>query len=178
MYILLFLIILAITLSAYVLVVYDRVMHQHQIVKESWAYIELLLKQRTSLIAHLIQAAQGVLQHEAPVQDALNKLRIHFKRHSQHPDRIQMRIQIEAEISQALDELLAAAQKYPDLEKNEAFMYYRKGLSTMEEELHKKAEIYNPAAQSMNKLIRTYPSKYVAWCFKFKRAPTFGLTHW
>lgn len=174
MYIVLFFIALAIALACYAFILHNQIMPHKQVADERWLYIEALLKRRIHLTQHLLSVAKGHMQHETEVTTALNKIRSHIRRYGSDPQyRIHV-IQAEFELSEALTQLLTAAQKYPDLQANEAFLNGQKMLSSLEEELQKKAEDYNQATRVINKLMKKVHSKYIIHFFEVQKLPPFS----
>lgn len=149
-------------------------MHYKTIANEYWPQIEVVLKHRLRLTAHLLQTAQGTMQHEKKVLAILNAICIHDKRHGSHFDHRSERIKAEFKLSEALNELLSAAQNYPDLMTNEPFLKCKSVLSSTQAVIEEGAHLYNTAAREMNKWIRIFPNQYIMIFFEVELLPYFS----
>ena len=174
MYIMLSLITLAILVGVYVLIVHNKIMHHKTLANEYWPQIEVFLKHRLRLTAHLLQTAKGVMQHEKEVLGALNAICVHEQRYKSHLDHRLERIIAELKLSETLNELLRAAQNYPDLMANEAFLKCQTSLSGTQNIIQEGADLYNAAAREVNKLMRGFPSRYIMLFFEVDILPCFS----
>lgn len=164
MYFMLFFIAAVIALAAYIMILHNKAIPAQNIAHANWYNIDALLKRRMNLIPHLLEAAKGYMQYEREMITILNKLRSHMRQYGSQ-NNIKSRIEVEHELSVALDKLLTAAQKYPDLKTNIPFLNSQKMLSHLNEELEKTSTGYNAAASEINALLKFAPNKFIMQFF-------------
>lgn len=169
----LFLIALSILLGAYILIIHNKIMHYKTLANEYWPQIEVFLKQRLRLTAHLLQTVKGAMQHEKEVVTALNAICLHDQRYGAHFDHLCERMKAELTLSDALTTLLRAAQNYPDLMSNESFLKAKTTLSSLENVIQEGAYLYNAAALEVNQSMSRFPNKYIMMFFEVERFPYF-----
>lgn len=165
MYIMLFLITIAILVAAYTMFLHNKVIPNQEIIDMHWRTIDALLRRRMNLVPRLLEEAKGSMQYEQGVITTLNKLRHHVRQYGSEKNNIQNRIEAELELSEALEKLLTAAEKYPDLKTNIPFLNCQKMLSTIHDELKKISTDYNNAAREVNTLINFAPNKFIIQFF-------------
>ena len=101
-----FLVIIAVTGTGIILL-YNRLVRQKNIVSEAWAGIDVQLQKRHELVPNLIATVKGYMQHEASVLESVTLKR------SSVPDRVGEISGQETELSRSLGKLLALAEDYP-----------------------------------------------------------------
>ena len=105
---------------------------QHKIhVQEGWSGIDVQLKRRHDLIPNLVTTVKGYAQHEKGVLEEVTRLRSQVS----NTKAISDRVILENNITQALRNIFAIVENYPDLKAKQSFMELQKALPSIEEEI-------------------------------------------
>src|SRR5438105_12609779 len=97
---------------------YNRLVALSQRVSQSFADIDVQLKQRHDLIPNLVETVKGYAGHERGTLEAVIKAR---QQAVAAPD-LQQKVAAENMLSGALRHLFALSESYPDLKANQNFM--------------------------------------------------------
>ncbi|MBW1990810.1 MAG: LemA family protein [Deltaproteobacteria bacterium] len=170
MVIYLFLGFLALALAG-VVVLYNRLVKNQNLVQEGWSGIDVQLKRRADLIPNLIDTVKGYMGHEREVLERVTRLRAE----SLKPGPPGAKGRVEGLLGAALGQLLAVAENYPDLKASQNFMELQKALADIEEQIQLARRYYNGAARNLNILVDSFPSNLVARAFGFQRVEYFEL---
>ena len=81
----------------------------------------------------------------------------------------------EKNLNQAMVNLNAVAEQYPDLKANANFMQLQAEISALEGDIEKSRRYYNGTVRENNILVETFPSSIVANQYKFTKSPFFEL---
>src|SRR5690606_34717529 len=81
----------------------------------------------------------------------------------------------EKQLNQALVNLLALSENYPELKANQNFQQLQNQLTSLETEIEKARRYYNGTTRDFNTLIESFPSNIVANMFSFKKSEFFEL---
>ena len=76
--------------------------------------------------------------------------------------------QQQGELSQVLGRLLAIGEAYPDLKANDLFAKAMDSVNSYEENVRMSRMVYNDTATKMNRLVRMWPSSFVASMLNFR----------
>jgi len=97
--------------------IYNRLVALRQTCENSFADIDVQLKQRRDLIPNLVKTVQGYAGHEAKVLENVTDARAA----AMAGGSIEKTMAAEARVSQALIDLKAVAEAYPDLKADQNF---------------------------------------------------------
>jgi LemA protein len=78
------------------------------------------------------------------------------------------RAEAENLLTQALGQLFALAERYPDLKANQNFAGLQRELATTEDKIAYARQFYNSAVQTLTNTIQSVPSNLVAGMFGFR----------
>jgi LemA protein len=78
-------------------------------------------------------------------------------------------------ISQALGNLLAVAENYPDLKASDNFLDLQNKLHEVEEQIQLSRRYYNGTVRNWNILVESFPSNLIASAFRFRIAEFFEI---
>jgi len=81
----------------------------------------------------------------------------------------------EQALAQGVTQLLAVAERYPDLKASEQFLALQRELSDTEDRIQVARRIYNANVRAYDTLVQTFPAMLVARWFKFTVQPYFEL---
>jgi LemA protein len=166
-------IIFAVLLTFFLLGVtqYNRLVRSRQMAQEGLSGIDVQLKRRADLIPNLLETVKGYMGHERQVLEKVTELRTR----SLQADSVAEKGQVEGMLTQALRNLFAVAENYPDLKASQNFLELQKSLADIEEQLQLSRRYYNGAARNLNILVGSFPSNIVARMFGFTAVDYFEL---
>lgn len=77
-------------------------------------------------------------------------------------------LQQQGELSQIMGRLMAIGEAYPELKANELYLKAAEGVNTYEEHVRMSRMVYNDTATKMNRMVRQWPSSFVASMLNFR----------
>ncbi len=155
----------------YGIAIYNRLVKLRTLVQEAWSSIDVMLKKRHDLIPNLVETVKGYATHERETFDSVTRARAA----AMSANSIQEKEAAEKNLSQAMMNLNAVAEQYPDLKANTNFLQLQGELSALEGDIEKSRRYYNGTVRENNILVETFPSNIVANMFKFEKASFFEL---
>lgn len=166
---LLALILLVIGVATYGVSLFNGLVQVKHQVDQSWANIDVLLKQRHDELPKLIDAARGYMTHERTLLESVTALRT---RATTTTD-AEQRLAAEDALSQGVSRLLAVAENYPQLHADELFMDLQKRISALEEQISHRREYYNEAVTINNVRMEQFPDMLLTSVAGLVRRPLF-----
>lgn len=151
--------------------IYNRLVKLKTIVEEAWSSIDVMLKKRHDLIPNLVETVKGYATHERATLDSVTRARAA----AMGANTIQEKEVAEKNLSQAMMNLNAVAEQYPDLKANTNFLQLQGELSALEGDIEKSRRYYNGTVREKNILVDTFPSNILANIFKFTKSTFFEL---
>lgn len=151
--------------------IYNRLVKLKTMVEEAWSSIDVMLKKRHDLIPNLVETVKGYATHERATLDSVTRARAA----AMGANTIQEKEVAEKNLSQAMMNLNAVAEQYPDLKANTNFLQLQGELSALEGDIEKSRRYYNGTVRENNILVDTFPSNILANIFKFTKSTFFEL---
>jgi len=151
--------------------IYNGLVRLKNLVEEAWSGIDVQLKRRADLIPNLIETVKGYMTHERELLEKVTELRSKAMK----AENVGEKARLEGELSRSLVNVLAVAEKYPDLKANQNFLDLQGQLAKIEDEIQMARRYYNGAARNLNIKIETFPSNIVANMFRFSKAEYFEI---
>lgn len=151
--------------------IYNRLINERNRVKNAFAQIDVQLTRRYDLIPNLVEAVKGYMGQERGVLEKVTEMRSRSGR----ADTPAERGKAEGLLGQALANLFAVAEAYPDLKSNQNFLDLHRQLSEIEDEIQMARRYYNGTVRNLNILIESFPSNIVANLFGFLQAEFFEI---
>lgn len=139
--------------------------------EQSFADIDVQLKQRHDLIPQLVDSVKGYMKHESDVLTRVTDARSH----AMNASGINDKIAAENQLTQALQGLQISVEAYPDLKANQNFMNLQEEISDVENKLAAARRFFNSATKEFNNAVEVFPSNIIAGMFGFKREQMFDL---
>jgi LemA protein len=127
-------------------------------VDESWSGIDVQLKRRHDLVPNLVETVKGYATHEREVFEKVTSARAEATKAHTPAEAAQK----EGQLTQALTDLRAVAENYPDLRATENFQKLQNELTEIEDEIQASRRIYNSNVQSFNTKIQVFPNSIIA----------------
>ena len=168
-----FLIIIAfvVAIFLYGVTIYNRLVKLRTMVEEAWSSIDVMLKKRHDLIPNLVETVKGYATHERETFESVTRAR----NAAVNANGLQEKEAAEKNLNQAMMNLNAVAEQYPDLKANANFMQLQAEISALEGDIEKSRRYYNGTVRENNILVETFPSSIVANQYKFTKSPFFEL---
>ena len=121
---------------------------------EGYAQIEVQLSRRADLIPNLVETVKGYAAHEKSVLEAVTNARAAVKdAHS-----VNETAAADGQLTQALNNVMAVAENYPDLKASSNFLQLQEELSSTENKVAFARQFYNDSVRGLNTAIVTFPS--------------------
>jgi len=142
----------------WLILTYNGLVKSRNKVEEAWSGIDVQLKRRHDLVPNLVETVRGYAGHErdtlARVTQARAEAMAANGRSAIEP--------AEARLGNALAEVRALAEAYPELQAAESFRRLQAELAATEDEIQAARRIYNANAQDFNTRIQTFPNNLIA----------------
>ncbi len=152
---------------AFAVAVYNRLVGLTQRSAESWSDVDVQLKRRTDLVPNLVETVKGYAAHERNTFDSV----VRARGAAVSATTPEARAQAEGQLTQALRQLFAVAEAYPDLKASANFQSLQGSLNDVESNIQDARRYYNAVVRDLNTAVDTFPSNLIASFFRFvKRA--------
>ncbi|MNU18700.1 LemA family protein [compost metagenome] len=151
--------------------IYNRLVKLRNLVKEAWSSIDVMLKKRHDLIPNLVETVKGYATHERETLENVTKAR----NLAVGAGSVEAKEAAEKNLNQAMVNLFAVAEQYPDLKANANFQQLQAELSSIENDIEKSRRYYNGTVRENNTLVESFPSNIVANMYKFEKSKFFEL---
>ncbi len=166
------LIILAVIIAAtfYAVGLYNHLVTVKHAVAKAWANIDVLLKQRHDELPKLVEVCKQYKQFE---QETLQKViaaraQVHEARQNQDIGALG---QAEGALRAGLGSIFAIAEAYPELKANENYMQLQNRITSLENSIADRRELYNDSVNINNVQIEIFPASIIANIFNFEAKP-------
>lgn len=141
-------------------------------VKDSWAQIDVVLKNRNDLIPNIVETVKGYAKHESGTLKEVIEARSKMASATTREDEMKA----SGEVTQALGKLFALAESYPELKANTNFLDLQNKLNEIEEKIRFSRQFYNDTVLTYKNKLEMFPSNIVAGMFGFKPEAFFEAT--
>ena len=142
----------------WVITVYNGLVTMRQRVNQSFADIDVQLRQRHDLIPNLVETVKGYAAHERGTLDEVVKAR-NAAATAQGPAQ---QAAAENMLSGALRQLFALSEAYPDLKANANFQQLQAELGDLENKIAASRRFFNNAVQEYNTATQRFPAALFA----------------
>ncbi len=133
---------------------YNKLVALDQRADQSFADIDVQLKQRHDLIPNLVETVKGYASHERATLEAVTAARSAATTATSVNDKVQA----ENMLTGALGRLFALSEAYPDLKANTNFLELQRELSDIENKLAAARRFFNNAVSEFNAVRRQFPT--------------------
>jgi LemA protein len=151
---------------------YNRFVSQKQLIKDAWANIDTELRRRYDLIPNLVETVRGYATHEREVFENVTAARAAAASATGSPA---SQAAAEGPFVQALRQLFAVAEAYPDLKANQNFLALQQELANTEDRLQTARRFYNANVRQYNERVQQFPSTIIAKMFNFEQEEFFEI---
>jgi LemA protein len=138
----------------------------------AWADIDVQLKRRYDLIPNLVETVKGYAGHERDTLEGVVAAR-NAAMNSQGPA---AKGETEGMLTQALRQVFALAEAYPQLRAVESFTQLQQTLGQIEDSIQNARRYYNAVVRDLNTKIVQFPSNIIAGMFNIKAREFFEIS--
>jgi LemA protein len=160
-----------VVLVLWVIMIYNGLVAMRQRVNQSFADIDVQLKQRHDLIPNLVETVKGYAAHERGTLEAV----IQARNTAIAAPGVEQKVAAENQLSGALRQIFALSESYPDLKANTNFQQLQSELSDIENKLAASRRFFNNAVQEYNTGIQNFPAVLFAAVLGFHQQQFFDL---
>src|SRR5690348_5706482 len=160
-----------VVLVLWIIMIYNQLVAMRQRVGQSFADVDVQLKQRHDLVPNLVETVKGYAAHERGTLEAVVQAR-NAAMTAQGPAQM---AQAENQLSGALRQLFALSEAYPDLKANQNFQQLQMELSDLENKIAAARRFFNNAVQEYNTGIQQFPAVLLAGPTGFTQKEFFDL---
>src|SRR3981081_1597274 len=147
----------------WIIMIYNGLVAMRQRVNQSFADIDVQLKQRHDLIPNLVETVKGYAAHERGTLEAV----IQARNTAIAAPGVEQKVAAENMLSGALRQIFALSEAYPDLKANTNFQQLQSELSDIENKLAASRRFFNNAVQEYNTGIQNFPAVLLAGSLGF-----------
>jgi len=159
-------------LAGFLLVMgYNRLVALRQNRNQSFADIDVQLKQRFDLIPNLVETVKAYMGHEKTLLEDITAARAGVS--AAHG--LGERVSAENALSRTMGQFYAVSENYPDLKANQNFQTLMAELSDIENKLAAARRFFNSATAELNTAVEQFPAVLYAAAFGFKQEEFFDI---
>lgn len=148
----------------YIILIFNKLTHLSNLVKEKWSQVDIFLKQRTDLIPNIVESVKGFTEHEKSTLTNITKARNQVIKATTKEEEIEAN----KNLSNAINKLLFLQEDYPELKANTNFMNLQENLKEIENNISYARQIYNKTVLKYKNKLEMFPSNIIADIFNFK----------
>src|SRR5882757_3950476 len=152
-----------VVLVLWIIMIYNGLVAMRQRVNQSFADIDVQLKQRSDLIPNLVETVKGYAGHERGTLEAVIKAR----QAAVAAPNLEQKVAAENMLSGALRQMFALSESYPDLKANQNFQQLQNEISDIENKIAASRRFFNSSVQEYNTGIQRFPAALFAGMFGF-----------
>ena len=160
--ILIIVIVLAVLVVGYIITTQRELVHLDELCKNATSQIAVQLNSRWDAITALAKTAAQYAKHES--ETLINTIR---ERRQGNVTTAEQVNEQQSAISQVLGRLIAIGEAYPELKANSLYQEAMDGMRDYEEKVRLSRMVYNDTATKMNRMVRQWPSSFVAGLLHF-----------
>lgn len=158
--IILFLIVL---IAVYIFNTQRKLVSLDELCKNAMSQIAVQLNSRWDALLALAKTAAQYSKHESETL-----IKVITARRQAPIDTAEEALQQQGELSQIMGRLMAIGEAYPDLKANDLFSKTMDSVNSYEENVRMSRMVYNDTATKMNRMVRMWPSSFVAAMLNFR----------
>jgi LemA protein len=160
--ILIVVIVLALLVVGYIISTQRELVHLDELCKNATSQIAVQLNSRWDAITALAKSAAQYASHES--ETLINTIRERRQGNITTADQINEQ---QGAISQLLGRLIAIGEAYTNLKADALYKEAMDGMRDYEEKVRVSRMVYNDTATKMNRMVRQWPSSFVAGLLHF-----------
>ena len=154
---------LVVAILVYIFNTQRKLVNLDELCKNAMSQIAVQLNSRWDALLALAQTAAQYAKHES--ETLINTIKA---RRQAPPSTAEEVKQQQGELSQIMGRLMAIGEAYPDLKANDLFAKTMDSVNSYEENVRMSRMVYNDTATKMNRMVRMWPSSFVASMLNFR----------
>ncbi len=158
-------------LLAWAVMIYNGLVSLRLRAAGAWSDIDVQLKRRYELIPNLVSTVKGYASHENQVFTQITETRAKAMQSQNSKEKENT----ESAFSGSIQNLMAVAEKYPELKANQNFLSLQKSLSEIEDALQSARRYYNAMVRDFNTKQSVLPDVLIARLGGFQPKDFFQL---
>ena len=166
------LIMVLIIILLYFIITFNKFIKLNNIVKESFATMDVYLKKRWDLIPNLVEVVKGYAKHEEDTFKEISKLRTGNYDNLSYEEKIKTN----EELNNSLNKLLMLVENYPELKADKSFLTLNDNLVKTEDEIAQSRKYYNAVVKNYNNKVEMIPSNIDAKILGYRSKLMFSVT--
>lgn len=166
------LVLLVVVIVGFIVNMYNGLVRLKNNLEKAWSNIDVLLKQRNDELSSLIDTVKEYMGYEKEVLQNVTEARTDVQKASGPKENAEANSMME----QALGNLFAVAEDYPDLKANQNFKQLQNRISTLEEQIADRREFYNDSVNTYNIRINQIPYMFLANLMGYEEKELFEAT--
>jgi LemA protein len=160
----------AAVLVVYFVGIYNSLVAVRERVKQAWANIDVLLKQRHDELPKLIETCRQYMQYEQETLEKVMRARSAVQVASSGGNVAALGA-AEQQLRGDIGRLFAVAENYPQLKSDESFRQLQQRITGLEESIADRRELYNDEVNINNTRIDQFPDVLIARRYGFSAKP-------
>lgn len=140
---------------------WNRLVGLEENINQSWANIDVLLKQRYDMIPNLLETVKGYAKHESGIWDQFADARKMAAGALANGD-VAGVSKAESMLAGMMPKINVVVEQYPELKADSSFVLLQTQLVSLENQIADRREFFNATATSFNKVIQMIPTSIVA----------------
>ena len=154
---------LIIMVAVYIFKTQRQLVNLDELCKNAMSQIAVQLNSRWDAVLALAKLAGQYAKHESETMVKTIEARRQVQVNTAEDV-----MQQQGELTQIMGRLMAIGEAYPDLKANDLFIKAQDGVNTYEEHVRMSRMVYNDTATKMNRMVRQWPSSFVASMLNFR----------
>jgi len=151
---------------------YNRFVRQRQLIDNSWSNVDTELKRRYDLVPNLVATVEGYAAHERSTLEAVIRARTDAVAAT---GGAAAQADKENVLVDALKQLLALREAYPDLKASTHFLDLQKQLTATEDRIQAARRFYNANVRDYNTRVESFPAMVIARLGRFTTRDYFEI---
>ncbi len=168
-------VIVLVLMVTYWVVVYNGLVNGRNQIRRAFSGIDVQLKKRWDLIPQLVNVVKGYAKHEAELFEKIAEARADVKSATRGSELSQDRLGHEQKLAEHTLQVIAVAERYPELKASEQFIMLQRNLTEVEAQIAASRRSYNAYVVKYNNSVESFPSNIVANQHGFKEADYFEI---
>jgi LemA protein len=150
--------------AAWAALTFNALVRARHRVDEAWSDVDVQLRRRHDLVPNLMELVRAYAEHEQQLMTVVADARDEASaaEDGAHRERA------ETDLSDALSQLRATAERYPELAASDNFLRLHRQLAEIENEIRAARRIYNSNVESYNLRVQSLPSALIAVVGSFR----------
>lgn len=158
------LLVLVLLVAIWAVMIYNRLVRLVMLTDNAWSDVDVQLKRRHDLVPNLVEIVKGYAAHERSTLEAVIQAR-NAALAATNPEQ---KIEAENMLTNALRQIFALAEAYPDLKANQNFLALQQELSSIEQDIANARRYYNAVVRDYNTRLASIPDGLIAALVGFR----------